>query len=1254
MKKGRKHFKIIRKDVYREIKKSAGRFISLFLIVALGVAFYAGIRSCGPDMLYSADKFYDDYSLMDIRVVSTLGLTDDDVNALEQVDGVSLAVGCYSADLLCRVGDESHVVKLMSLAEGINEVVLKEGSMPEAENECILDEQYMDEFGYEIGDTITLLSGDEETDLEDVISISEFVITGIFSSPRYLSFELGSTSIGSGSIEGLVMVNEGVFAYDYYTEIDIIVEGAADLLCYSDEYEELIEGVIDNIEEIKDEAVLRRYDEIIASYQEEIDEAQAEFDEEAARAQEEIEDARLQIEEAQAELESAFKELDAAFEALEEARRELDEGLSQLSSAQAQADEAAQEIAAAQEEADAAALEIAAAREEAQEAAAQLEAAQSEVDAGQKEADAARSELDALTEEAQEAAAQLEAAQQQLDEAKEQLDSMKEGVQAVLSSFEELTGLLGAYSAYEYENEEEAAYDWALIQAASQQFYAALSGEEYAQIVSDEILALLSSYNNMILLCEGDKTTAAQLYASGLEIYSQLEEAADTAVNQAQEQIDEGEQELEAAKAEAEAGMQELAAAQAQLDENQALLDAAQAEIDASLAQLGIVISQIDASAEELAAALAQIAAAKEELDASQAQIDASQAYLDEQLAEYEEQSSLADENKELADENQEQLDEKAQQLEEESESVQAALDEAQEEIDEAQVQLEDVDEGTWYILDRSYLEDYSSYWDDARKIENIGKVFPVIFFIVAALVCLTTMTRMVDEERTQIGTLKALGYSKWTIMGKYIKYALIASLAGSLAGAAAGSVTLPLIIINVYKLVYENLEYILVPINWNHCIAAAVLMLVCIMAATLASSLKSLMEVPANLMRPASPKKARKLLLERIRPLWHIIPFGWKNALRNFVRYKKRLFMTLFGICGSTALLLVGFGLQDCINSIVDAQYGMLHLYDETLTLNTDASEEELQLLYDTLSDDEDAGEYMSLYITSSYASAEGVSGNLSCYIYVPEDMQTFKDFVVLRDRISGESVEMDTDTVVVSEKMADTLSLEVGDTFEIGAEDEEKKTLTVGGITENYVYNNIFMSKELYEELFGENVQYNQILILSEEGRTIEADEFGEKYLALEAVSGVSNIASAKEGFEEMLSSLDTITLVLIICAGALAFIVLFNLTNINISERKRELATLKVLGFYDMELSAYIYRENLMITVLGIAIGLFIGRYLSNFVTTTVEVDMVMFGREIFASSYILSALIAFAFAVIVNIIVHFKLKKIDMATSLKSVE
>ncbi|MBO4834704.1 MAG: FtsX-like permease family protein [Lachnospiraceae bacterium] len=1027
--------------------------MSLFLIVFLGVAFYAGIRSCNPDMLVSADTFYDQTNLADIRVMSALGITKDDVKAIAKTEGVEKVVGTYSYDFLCKLEDTQYVVRVMAKTDGINDIVLKSGRMPEKENECLIDDYYLNMRGYRIGGEIEIFSGDD-TEISDIVSENCFVITGSFVSSAYLSMSMGTSSIGSGRVEGLMIVRPEVFQLDIYTEADILVKGAKELMCYSDAYTDRVDEVSDHIEDISDTQEKIRYQAV-------------------------IDDARSQLDDAKKEYEDGKKKLDDAKKEYEDGKQTLENTKQTIASGYAE-----------------------------------LEDARAKVASGE---------------------AALEDAKKQYEDAKQQFLIEKAVAEAEinirLSEIEYVKKFIEEHSPLDPERIEE-------IRA-------------YIYSVTGEWIDLLE-YQTFF----------------------------DDMMREAQEKIAEG---------------------QRQLDE---------------------AWVQISAKEAELNQAKAQIWQGEADLTSAEAQVE-------------EGEKKLKDAEKEIKD-------------------GEKKLKEAEEELDKAEKEISKIERSEWYVLNRNYLTEYSSYRSDSDRIGNIGKVFPVIFFIVAALVCLTTMTRMVDEERTQIGTLKALGYSKWTIMRKYLLYALLATALGSVGGALVGSKVLPYIILHVYKLLYPNLEVLVYPYDLEHCLVAGGAALVCILAATLFACTKSLMEVPASLMRPVSPKQARKLLIERIPSLWKKIRFTWKNALRNFVRYKKRLFMTLFGICGSTALLLVGFGLKDAINTILFAQYGEICLYDEVISIDQDATDRNKAELEEALQKDSRFDSYLYVYQTVVDAESDKSDEILSVYVFVPKDVNRLDENLILMDRVTKEQYYLNDDEVFVTEKMAHILDVKEGDTFTISVNQKNQKTVRVGKIVENYIYHYIYMTPALYEKLYQEEPEYNAITIVNRKGITIDPDDMGKEYMAYSATGGVASISTMKDKFADMLGSLDTITLVLIICAGALTFVVLYNLNNINISERRRELATLKVLGFYDIELSQYIYRENILITIIGIALGILGGYFLNRFVVTTVEVDIVMFGRQIFAMSYVKSILIAIAFTVIVNIIVHFKLKKIDMATSLKSVE
>lgn len=1043
--------KIIYKDVFREIRNSVGRFISLFLIVVLGVAFYAGIRSCNPDMLITADKFYDDSNLHDIRVMSALGITSGDIEALSKVKGVEKACGTYSYDFLCKLDDTQYVVKVMAATDGINDIVLKSGKMPVSDKECLVDDYYLRMRNYHIGDKIQLFSGND-TNINDVINTSEFTICGSFVSSEYLSLSMGTSSIGSGKVEGLMVVRPEVFKMKVFTEADILVSGAKDLMCYSDEYDDLIEKVSKNIEGIAAERNEIRYTEVIDE------------------ANKELEDARKEFNDGKKKLDDAKKEYEDGKQKLDNAKIEYENGQATL--------------------------------------------AQSKIDI-------------------ENGWAELNAQKKVFDEKKQEFL-----IQKAVAEYE----LNSKLSEYEY--------------------------------VKDYIITHFS---------EEDIARIKQFiyYVTGIELDF---EAYEKMIYQYADEV------------------------RAQIADGQSQIDSYQYQIDSAEAELNSLQSQIYDGEQQLITASGEIEKGEKE---------------------------LKDAEKEIAD-------------------GEKKLKEAEEKLDDAEKEISKIEKSEWYILSRQYLPDYASYSSDAKRIGNIGKVFPVIFFIVAALVCLTAMTRMVDEERTQIGTLKALGYSKGTIMRKYIVYALLATVTGSVVGALAGSKILPYIILNVYKLLYPNIENLQFPYCLEHCLVAGGAALVCILAATLFACTRSLLEVPASLMRPVAPKQAKKLFLERIPSVWNKIRFTWKNALRNFIRYKKRLFMTLFGICGSTALLLVGFGLKDAINTILYAQYGDICLYNEVLTLDADVSEKDKAELEEILNRDSRFKSYLYTYETVVDAEADGSKEILSAYIYVPKDSKAFEDNICLKNRLTGEKLKLKDGEVIITEKMSNVLGIKEGDKLKISANQKDKKELKVAGVAENYIYHYIYMTPATYRNLYSAEPDYNAITIVNNEGVEIDADDFGNEFLKYDGVGGVQCISTLIDKFSDMLGSLDSITLVLIVCAGALTFVVLYNLNNINISERKRELATLKVLGFYDIELSQYIYRENILITIIGVALGVLGGILLNSFVVTTVEVDLVMFGRQIFFPSYIKSILIAIGFTVIVNVIVHFKLKKIDMATSLKSVE
>ena len=1030
-----------------EIRRSMGRFLSIFFIVAIGCAFFSGIRASEPDMRYSGDAYFDRKNMMDIEVISTLGLTENDLDAIRNVDGVSAAEGGYSSDMLFTEGDNKVVVHVMSLLPSMNQVQLEKGELPEADDECVLDVDYLSESSLEIGDKITLISGTDD-DVSDTLKNDTYTITGAVSSPEYISFQRGSTTIGNGSVTTFIAVPEESFALDVYTEIYVQADGAKDLTAFTDAYDSRVDETEDQLEAIREDREKARYDEIMDEAQTELDDARAEL----ADAEKELEDGRAEAE----------KEL-------ADARRELEDG-------------------------------------------------QAEVDSGRQELADAR--------------AQLESSRQQLTDSQAQIDQGQK----------ELNDNIDAMN---------------------------------AQI--DELNAAKQQYNDLAASGADDPVTMATLSAMYEEIQS-------------------GEAALAQAKAQIESAKSELASGQQQINDGW---------------------QQIAEGEQEIADGEAELENAQQEID------DGWEEYYE---GEKEAQEEIADGEQKIAD--------------------------AKEELADAEAELADLEEPEWFIYDRSNLPDYTGYGENADRMRAIGQVFPAIFFLVAALISLTTMTRMVEEQRTQIGTFKALGYERHSIAGKYLGYALLATVSGSVLGILFGEKVFPYIIITAYGIMYQHMHEIMLPYNIQYGLGAAAAALASTLLATLLACYKELREQAAELMRPPAPKQGQRVLLERVRFIWKRLNFSWKASVRNLVRYKKRLFMTVFGIGGCMALMLVGFGLKDSIFAIVDIQYGEIQLYDGNIILEDDITDEEKETLIAELEKDKlMTGAAEGLLTQVSVGAGEEWH---DVYLDVPRDVDRFSEFVTLQDRMTDAVYTLDDSGAILTEKMATELDVEPGDTITIRDDDLGDLEVKIQAVCENYMGHYLYMTPGYYEEVYGSAPDYNCIFYKTADRITEEAERIGEEALAVPGALSVSYTTDLKEQVDNMLGALDSVIAVLIISAGMLAFVVLYNLNNISITERQRELATLKVLGFYNNEVTMYVYRENILLTFLGALFGIVLGKILHRFIIVTVEIESVMFGRNIDLSSFVYAFLLTLLFSLLVNGAMYFKLKKIDMVESLKSVE
>ena len=1355
--------KALRKEFWMEIRKSKSRFISILLIVALGVAFFSGIQASSPDMRYSGDAYYDESSLMDIKVVGTMGLTSDDVSSIESIDGIESAEGAWSTDVMCGEGQKQKVLHIESINDAVNKLDVQEGRLPEKSGEIFLDSTFASANEYKVGDKVALREDGDST----LLVTAEYTVVGTGRSPLYISFNRGNTTLGTGEVNGFGYVLPEDFDQEIYTQIYVTVHGAKGLTSYTDGYENLIAKIKGRVENIADDRCQIRLAAVKADAQEEIDDAQKklddgkkEADEKLADAKEELdkgekdledgrqeyedgksqledakteladgkkqledakteladgktqlEDAKAQLADGKSQLESAKSQLSSSKSQLDTARSQLDDGWSQVNAAKAQLADGQAQLDSAQKQVTSGLAELEENQKTLDENKAKLADGKAQLEVGEQQLEAAKQTLTTKQSELDQSKAEITAGQQQIESTRTQLNAQKqqitdglsqvsvgeaqlqEGISALESAKAQLTELQSQLATVR------ASYNAALENPdASQEEIDILAAqvsalEEQEAAVTQQIQASeaqIESQRQQLAATRSELESGLAAVEDGLSQLSQKESELNAGLEQitaGQAQIDAGwiqiqEQEntLAASKAEIEAGEQELEKGQKQLKAAKKKLSKAQKEIDSNAETLAAGQAELDANVAKLNDSEAQYASGLEQYHSGARQIAENEAKLtsgEQEIAENE--AKLADGEKEIADnekkladgekeitDNEKKLQDAAKDLkkgekdladgkkeyEDAQKDAEDEIVENQQKLDDAKKELEDLEKPEWMVTDREDLPEYTDYGDNADRLRNIGQVFPVIFFLVAALISLTTMTRMVEEQRTQIGTLKALGYKKSAIAAKYICYAFFATLLGSVLGMLIGEKIIPYIIITAYGIMYHNVaNTISIDYQPGFALIASAASVVCTVGATLFASGKELQETPASLMRPPAPKEGKRVLLERFTFIWKHLSFSWKSTIRNLFRYKKRLIMTVFGIAGSMGLMLVGFGLQDSISDIAAIQYRELQHYDGMVIEDSDATEEEHAELFEYMKENEQIAHCNRVQMTK--ISAPKGSSNISIYLFVPESLSEFAKDVTLKNRITGETYELTDEGAAISEKTASLLGLKVGDMIPLKKGDKEYK-VRVAVITENYMSHYLYMTPRVYEQTFGEMPEYENIVFTMQEDCKDDLEMAGTRILANPGALSISYTSSLASQVDRMLSTLDAVILVLIVSAGMLAFVVLYNLNNINITERQRELATLKVLGFYDGEVSQYVLRENVILTVLGIMFGAVFGILIHRYVITTVEVDAVMFGRNIKLLSFLYSGILTSIFSIVVNGVMHFKLKTIDMVESLKSVE
>lgn len=1119
------------KDIFREIKNTRGRFFSIFGIVAIGVAFFAGILASAPDMKYTTDHYFDDYNLMDYRIVSNFGITEDDVRQLQNTDGIEGVAAGYTQDVITRIGAKEMVLKVHSLdlehldpqdPQYLNQLVLTEGRLPETSGECVIEDGKIVTSGMKIGDTFTIESGTGDP-LSDRFSRDTFTIVGTVNTPYYLSYEKGTSTIGSGSVVTYIYVPKTDFNMDVYTDVYVTARGAKPFNSYDKAYFEYLEPLDAALTTLGNErSELRRadiVDEAMKEYNDgvaEYEEAKTQFDQEIAKAEKKIQDGKDQILVGQATLTSS--------KALAEAQ--VTQGEAQIKLIQQQIDALTKTY---------------------NEKKAEYETANADV---LKQREALSGQL---------AQKQTELAEKQEELAPKQAE--------LAEKQQQMTALTLRQNELQLKD--------ALHQTNPDQ-YEGLSAEEQAE---------LESIGPQLTVLQAE-TAALQ---SEVAVLNQLESEAAVLI----QQITLIDQSLEVSQTVLTTIEDQLNSVNAQMQQQRETLKTAKEEAD----------RQITQGEKDLEKARQDVATGEVELALNKAEGE-------------------------------------------------AKLEDAREELVLAKNKIDQIEQGKWYILDRESHYSYMDYKGAADRMAAIAKVFPVFFFLVAALVCLTTMTRMVDEQRSQIGTMKALGYTTSQIAFKYVFYAAFASLTGSVVGLAAGLFAFPAIIYTAWLMMY-----VLPPVRFTLqlplMIGSTLISVLVTTLAAFAACYKELIETPALLMRPKAPKLGKKIMLERIPFLWKRFSFTSKVTSRNLFRYKKRFFMTVLGISGCTALLVAGFGIKDSISRIVNAQFGQIFKYSGIVSMQKDLNAEEKQEIMDQIHALNSVSDALDVYQSNAVVYKDNDTTEVT--LVVSSDPQAFQNFVSLHPRTEPDKeLGLKASGVLITEKMASDMKIHIGDTIEIENEKGLRRPAAVEGIAENYLNHYVYMSADAYKETFDLRAQANSVFLKFSENVENAEQISGQELLSNENISSLSFYTAIKENFNNMIRSLNYIVLVLIISAGALAFVVLYNLTNVNISERLREIATLKVLGFYNKEVNAYVYKENIILTLIGALTGLGLGKLLHLTIMVVVELDNIMFGRIITPGSYLISVVLTMAFAVVVNQVMKRRLRAIPMVESLKSVE
>ena len=1007
------------KDSIKEIKNTYKRFLSILVMAFLGVGFFAGMRAASPDMVDTIDQYYKESQVYDIKILSTLGLTNDDIDALSEIDEIENTVGTYETDGKIEIDNKEIITKIMSV-EKLNKPILLQGNLPKTQNECVVEDSFLTANHKSIGDTIEVevekTKNDEGEEVE-YLNKNILKIVGTVKSPLYISRDRGTSSLGSGKIDYYIYVpKENIKANEIYTNIYIKLKNSENYTTSSEKYEEYIAEVKEKIEAIKEEREKARHDKLVDIATRKVKEAEEKLNENKQNAQQQIEEAKQEIENGKNKIEKAEVKLNSS-------KKEAD---TKFKSAYNQIQMAKESI------------------------------FQNETQLNQKEQEAGQ-QITELEIKKQELQTQFDTIENNLTQLETQYNQIKDNPNI---------------------------------------------SEEQKQMLENKIQMLKQS---------------KQTIKAGIE--------------QINNGITTGKQDIENAKT--------------------------------------------------------QLQNAKNELTKKEKQYEATK------TATY---SSLENAKIEI-EKSKTELEKGEKELEEKQEEFKDKIADAESKLIDSREKIANIENPTWYVLDRYSNTGYNSFIQDTESIENISKVFPIVFFMVALLISLTSMTRMVEEQRTQIGTLKALGYNKLQIASKYVIYAGLACVIGGVLGMSVGFVLLPQIIWTMYQMMYQMTDN--KHISFNIIIGGMGLLLicVCIIGATIYAVLKELVQTPSTLMRPKAPKMGKRVLLEKIPFIWKRLSFSQKVTVRNIFRYKKRFLMTIIGILGCTALIVVGFGVRDSIRCIMPNQFEKVFNYDMQIGLKNGLEDEQKQKYIISLQEKTELEKVVETYMTSNIAKNQENEEDVQ--IIVPKEPKDLDEVINLTDVKTGEKVQLEENAICLTDKVAELLNVKQGDTITLKDSKDKERQVKISNIVENYVYHYVYMSRITYENLYGENYNTNMLFTKNNNLSKGQETNLATEIMNKSEVASISRNSSIMNLLDDTMKSLNYVVIILIVSAGLLAFVVLYNLSNVNISERIRELATIKVLGFYDKEVYSYVTRETVILTAIGIVLGLIGGYFLNYFI-------------------------------------------------------